>query len=191
MFLSEIHFSRRPFRCPPITDPAPQGPNLPVTEPARIHLPQIFENRFRLQTWLDGEQLPNLFPLIGERIRSRSPRVLQSRSADAGRAGISALSSGPCPSSLTLSLTTTSALPVARVALPAARSHHEAVSLPALRSPPCPHTSLSRHRACACSPRLPVRRPPPGDPHPSVSAPLPSALPYACSFAILSSLPIA
>src|SRR3982750_4302220 len=55
MLLRKEHFSRRPFRCPPVADPASQRPYLSVIEPARMCLLQLLEDRLCLQTWFYGE----------------------------------------------------------------------------------------------------------------------------------------
>src|SRR6185295_11569270 len=81
MFLRKEHLSWRSFGCSPITNPAPQCPHLPVTEPARMRLLQMLKDGLSLQPWFDREQLTNLFPAIGERIRPRSPRMLLSHLA--------------------------------------------------------------------------------------------------------------
>src|SRR5947208_1500957 len=85
-----------------------------------------------------------------------------SRSAGVDPAGISALSSGPCPPSLTQSPTTTSALPAARVALPADRSPYKSsptcIASPSLAdgSFNCPRLNYDCPRSVNAFLRIPV-----------------------------------
>src|SRR4051812_49761158 len=48
MLLGKEHLPRRPFRRPPVTDPAPQCPYLPVTESAWMRLLKMLKQRLRL-----------------------------------------------------------------------------------------------------------------------------------------------
>jgi len=48
MLLRKEHLSGRPFRRSPVTNPAPQGSHLAITESARVCLLQMLANRFRL-----------------------------------------------------------------------------------------------------------------------------------------------
>src|SRR3954454_14526309 len=126
MLLRKENLARRPFGRSPITDPAPQCPDLPVTEPVRMRLLQMLEDRLCLQSRFGRQQFSNLFPFIRERIRPRSPVMLLSHLArQAPIPQVLSLSSGPSPPSPLQSPPTTSALLVARVALPAVRSPYK------------------------------------------------------------------
>ena len=55
MLLRKEHFSRRPFRCPPVADPASQRAYLSVTESPWMHLLEMLKECLGLQPWLDSE----------------------------------------------------------------------------------------------------------------------------------------
>jgi hypothetical protein len=55
MLLRKEHLSRRPFRCPPVADPASQRPYLSLTESPWMHLLEMLKECLGLQAWLDSE----------------------------------------------------------------------------------------------------------------------------------------
>src|SRR3954454_20096894 len=87
MLLRKKHLAGWSFGRSPVANPPAQCPHLPITEPTRLRLLQMLEDRLGLYPWFNGEQLLNLIPAIGERIRPCAPRMLLSHLA--GQAPIS------------------------------------------------------------------------------------------------------
>ena len=129
MLLGKEHFARRPFRCPPVLDPAPQCPHLSILEPPGIRSLQMLKQRLSLQTWLGSSATAESLPTYPQTDPAAfaTYAFVASRSAVVDPAGISALFSGPSPPSLPR-LPATTSVSVATAASPADRSPYKSSS---------------------------------------------------------------